>query len=31
VVMARLFSQKSHSAEFMRRQSRAWTRVKSGQ
>jgi putrescine transport system substrate-binding protein len=30
-VMARLFSQKAHSAEFMRKQSRAWTRVKSGQ
>jgi putrescine transport system substrate-binding protein len=29
-VMKRLFPQKAHGAEFMRKQSRAWTRVKTG-
>lgn len=29
-VMARLFAQRAHGAKFMRAQSRAWTRIKSG-
>ena len=29
-VMQRLFPQKAHGAEFLRKQSRAWTRIKSG-